>query len=104
MWMYPLAIVCGNTFVLKPSERDPSSVMYIAQWLKEAGLPDGVMNVVNGKRCQALGGAKNNAIVMPDAYMDNTVNQLLGAAFGSSGKRCMAVAVGNEAADELSVG
>jgi len=142
MWMYPLAIVCGNTFVLKPSERDPSSVMYIAQLLKEAGLPDGVMNVVNGdkvavdtllndqrikavsfvgstpiaeyiyttasangKRCQALGGAKNHAIVMPDADMDNTVNQLLGAAFGSSGERCMAlsvaVAVGDEAADAL---
>jgi len=142
MWMFPLAIVCGNTFVLKPSERDPSSTLFIAQLLKEAGLPDGVMNVVNGdkeavdtllnderikavsfvgstpiaeyiystanangKRCQALGGAKNHAIVMPDADMDNTVNQLLGAAFGSSGERCMAlsvaVAVGDEAGDAL---
>ncbi|MBV1911501.1 MAG: CoA-acylating methylmalonate-semialdehyde dehydrogenase [Kangiellaceae bacterium] len=142
MWMFPLAIVCGNTFVLKPSERDPSSTLLIAQLLKEAGLPDGVINVVNGdkeavdtllsdervkavsfvgstpvaesiysqattngKRCQALGGAKNHAIVMPDADMENTVNQLLGAAFGSSGERCMAlsvaVAVGDEAADAL---
>ncbi len=142
MWMFPLAIVCGNCFILKPSERDPSSTLYIAQLLKEAGLPDGVMNVVNGdkeavdvllsderikavsfvgstpiaeyiyatanangKRCQALGGAKNHAIIMPDADMDNAVNQLLGAAFGSSGERCMAlsvaVAVGDEAADAL---
>ena len=142
MWMFPLAIVCGNTFILKPSERDPSSTLYIAQLLQEAGLPDGVMNVVNGdkeavdvlltdervkavsfvgstpiaeyiyatanangKRCQALGGAKNHAIVMPDADIDNAVNQLLGAAFGSSGERCMAlsvaVAVGDEAGDAL---
>ncbi|WP_428036033.1 CoA-acylating methylmalonate-semialdehyde dehydrogenase [Amphritea sp.] len=142
LWMYPMAIVCGNTFVLKPSERDPSSTMFIAQLLQEAGLPNGVINVVNGdkeavdvlltdsrikavsfvgstpiaeyiystanangKRCQALGGAKNHAIVMPDADMDNAVNQLLGAAFGSSGERCMAlsvaVAVGDEAADTL---
>jgi malonate-semialdehyde dehydrogenase (acetylating)/methylmalonate-semialdehyde dehydrogenase len=142
MWMFPLAIVCGNTFILKPSERSPSSTLYIARLLKEAGLPDGVMNVVNGdkeavdvllsdqrvkavsfvgstpiaehiyatasangKRCQALGGAKNHAIVMPDADMDNTVNQLLGAAFGSSGERCMAlsvaVAVGDDAGDAL---
>lgn len=137
-----MAIACGNTFVLKPSERDPSSTLFIAELLKEAGLPDGVMNVVNGdkvavdtllhddrvmavsfvgstniaeyiyktatdngKRCQALGGAKNHAIVMPDADMDNAVNQLLGAAFGSSGERCMAlsvaVAVGDAAADSL---
>ena len=142
MWMFPLAIVCGNTFILKPSERDPSSTLYIAQLLKEAGLPDGVLNVINGdkeavdtlltdqrikavsfvgstpiaeyiyatanangKRCQALGGAKNHAIVMPGADMDNAVNQLLGAAFGSSGERCMAlsvaVAVGDEAGDAL---
>jgi malonate-semialdehyde dehydrogenase (acetylating)/methylmalonate-semialdehyde dehydrogenase len=142
MWMFPLAIVCGNTFVLKPSERSPSSTLFIARLLKEAGLPDGVMNVVNGdkeavdvlltdqrvkalsfvgstpiaehiysrasangKRCQALGGAKNHAIVMPDADMDNAVNQLLGAAFGSSGERCMAlsvaVAVGDDAGDAL---
>ena len=142
LWMYPMAIACGNTFVLKPSERDPSSTMFIAELLQEAGLPDGVINVINGdkeavdvlltdervkavsfvgstpiaeyiystanangKRCQALGGAKNHAIVMPDADMDNAVNQLLGAAFGSSGERCMAlsvaVAVGDEAADAL---
>jgi malonate-semialdehyde dehydrogenase (acetylating)/methylmalonate-semialdehyde dehydrogenase len=137
-----MAIVCGNCFILKPSERDPSSTLFIAALLKEAGLPDGVMNVVNGdkeavdallhhedvkavsfvgstpiaeyiystasangKRCQALGGAKNHAIVMPDADMDNAVAQLLGAAFGSSGERCMAlsvaVAVGDAAADAL---
>ncbi|GEA08359.1 methylmalonate-semialdehyde dehydrogenase (acylating) [Alteromonas sp. KUL42] len=142
LWMFPLALVCGNTFVLKPSERDPSCAIFLAKLLKEAGLPDGVFNVVNGdkeavdslldnervkaisfvgstpiaeyiytranaagKRCQALGGAKNHAIVMPDADVDNAVNQLLGAAFGSSGERCMAlsvvVAVGNEVADRL---
>ncbi|WP_028300249.1 CoA-acylating methylmalonate-semialdehyde dehydrogenase [Oceanospirillum beijerinckii] len=142
LWMYPMAIVCGNTFVLKPSERNPSSTMFLAELLHEAGLPQGVLNVVNGdkeavdvlltdervkavsfvgstpiaeyiystanangKRCQALGGAKNHAIVMPDADMDNAVNQLLGAAFGPSGERCMAlsvaVAVGDEAADAL---
>jgi len=130
LWMFPMAIVCGNCFILKPSERDPSSTLFIAQLLQEAGLPNGVMNVVNGdkeavdtllsnsrieavsfvgstpiaeyiyklatangKRCQALGGAKNHAIVMPDADMDNAVNQLLGAAFGSSGERCMALSV-----------
>ncbi|MFT6900716.1 MAG: malonate-semialdehyde dehydrogenase (acetylating)/methylmalonate-semialdehyde dehydrogenase [Colwellia sp.] len=142
LWMFPMAIACGNCFILKPSERVPSSTLFIAQLLKEAGLPDGVMNVVNGdkvavdvllsdqrvkavsfvgstsiaeyiyatanakgKRCQALGGAKNHAIVMPDADMDNAVNQLLGAAFGSSGERCMAlsvaVAVGDVAGDAL---
>jgi malonate-semialdehyde dehydrogenase (acetylating)/methylmalonate-semialdehyde dehydrogenase len=142
LWMFPLAIVCGNTFVLKPSERDPSCAIFLAKLLKEAGLPDGVFNVINGdkeavdqildderikavsfvgstpiaeyiyskanasgKRCQALGGAKNHAIVMPDADVDNAVNQLLGAAFGSSGERCMAlsvvVAVGDKIADEI---
>ena len=142
LWMYPMAIVCGNTFVLKPSERDPSSALFIAELLHEAGLPAGVMNVVNGdkeavdtllfdervtavsfvgstpiaeyiystasangKRCQALGGAKNHAIIMPDADMDNAVAALTGAAFGSSGERCMAlsvaVCVGDEAADAL---
>ncbi len=142
LWMFPMAIVCGNTFILKPSERDPSTSLFIAQLLEEAGLPSGVMNVVNGdkvavdtlledkrvqavsfvgstpiaeyiystatkngKRCQALGGAKNHAIVMPDADLDNVVNSLLGAAFGSSGERCMAlsvaVAVGDEVADRL---
>ena len=142
LWMYPMAIVCSNTFVLKPSERDPSSALFIAELLHEAGLPAGVMNVVNGdkeavdtlltdervmavsfvgstpiaeyiystasangKRCQALGGAKNHAIIMPDADMDNTVAALTGAAFGSSGERCMAlsvaVCVGDEVADSL---
>lgn len=142
LWMFPMALVCGNCFILKPSERDPSSTLFIAQLLQEAGLPDGVMNVINGdkeavdtllhddrikavsfvgstpiaeyiyttanangKRCQALGGAKNHAIIMPDADMDNAVNQLVGAAFGSSGERCMAlsvaVAVGDAAADAL---
>ena len=142
LWMYPSAIVCGNTFVLKPSERDPSSTLLIAQLAHEAGLPAGVLNVVNGdkeavdtlltdprvqavsfvgstpvaeyiyatatqhaKRCQALGGAKNHAIVLEDADMDNAVAQLLGAAFGSSGERCMAlsvvVAVGDNAANTL---
>ena len=138
MWMYPLAIVCGNCFILKPSERDPSSTLYIAELLHEAGLPNGVLNVVNGnkeavdallhderiqavsfvgstpiaeyiystattngKRCQALGGAKNHAIVMPDADIDNTVNQLVGAAFGSSGERCMALSVAVVVGDEV---
>ncbi|HLF32125.1 MAG TPA: CoA-acylating methylmalonate-semialdehyde dehydrogenase [Xanthomonadales bacterium] len=142
MWMYPMAIVCGNTFVLKPSERDPSAPLFIASLLQEAGLPDGVFNLVNGdkeavdtllhdprvqavsfvgstpvaeyiyrtgtandKRVQALGGAKNHAIVMPDADMDNTVSALMGAAYGSCGERCMAisvaVAVGEETGDTL---
>jgi malonate-semialdehyde dehydrogenase (acetylating)/methylmalonate-semialdehyde dehydrogenase len=142
MWMYPMAIVCGNTFVLKPSERDPSAPTMIAGLLSEAGLPDGVFNVVNGdkeavdtllhdprvqavsfvgstpvaeyiystgtangKRVQALGGAKNHAIVMPDADIDNAVSALMGAAYGSCGERCMAisvaVAVGEETGDVL---
>ena len=142
LWMYPMAIVCGNTFVLKPSERDPSSALFIAELLHEAGLPAGVLNLVNGdkeavdtlltdprvmalsfvgstpiaeyiyttanahgKRCQALGGAKNHAIIMPDADMDNAVAALNGAAFGSSGERCMAlsvtVCVGDDTADVL---
>ena len=130
LWMYPLAIVCGNCFVLKPSEKDPTSTMFIAELLHEAGLPEGVLNIVNGddktvrllledkrinavsfvgstrvarsvytlavnngKRCQALGGAKNHAVVMPDSDIDSVVNQLIGAAFGSSGQRCMAISV-----------
>jgi malonate-semialdehyde dehydrogenase (acetylating) / methylmalonate-semialdehyde dehydrogenase len=142
MWMYPMAIACGNTFVLKPSEKDPSAPMICARLLKEAGLPDGVFNVVNGdkeavdtlledsrvqavsfvgstaiaeyiyetgtkngKRVQALGGAKNHAIVMPDADIDNAVNALTGAAYGSCGERCMAISVavciGDETADEV---
>ena len=142
MWMYPLAIVCGNCFILKPSEKDPSSTLFIAQLLHQAGLPNGVLNVINGgeeavnailddsniqavsfvgstkiakyiyskatesgKRCQALGGAKNHAIILPDAHIDNAVSQLIGAAFGSSGERCMAlsvaIVVGEKTADEL---
>lgn len=142
LWMYPLAIVCGNTFILKPSERDPSSALFVAELAHEAGLPPGVLNVVNGgkeavevlttdrrieavsfvgstavaeqiyatatnagKRCQALGGAKNHAVVMPDADLDNAVQSLMGAAFGSSSERCMAisvvVAVGDDTADAL---
>jgi len=142
MWMFPVALVCGNTFVLKPSERDPGCPMLVAELLKEAGLPEGVFNLVNGgkeavdtllnderveaisfvgstpiaeyvyrtgtgngKRVQALGGAKNHAIVLPDADMENTVNSLMGAAYGSCGERCMAisvaVAVGQETGDVL---
>ena len=130
MWMFPVALACGNCFVLKPSERDPSASLLLAQWLKEAGLPDGVFTVIHGdktavdallddpdiqaisfvgstpiaryiyetaartgKRCQALGGAKNNMIVMPDADMDQAVDALMGAAYGSAGERCMAISV-----------
>src|SRR2546426_5503569 len=141
MWMFPMAIACGNSFVLKPSERDPSASLRLAELFKEAGLPDGVFNVVHGdklavdallthegikavsfvgstpiaryiyatgtahgKRVQALGGAKNHAVVMPDADIDNAADALMGAAYGSAGERCMAisavVAVG-EAGDKL---
>lgn len=130
MWMFPVALACGNCFVLKPSERTPTASVLMAEWLKEAGLPDGVFNVVQGdkeavdsilsdpdvsaisfvgstpiarniyetaakfgKRCQALGGAKNHMIVMPDADLDQAVDALMGAAFGSAGERCMAVSV-----------
>ncbi|MFH1804165.1 MAG: CoA-acylating methylmalonate-semialdehyde dehydrogenase [Pseudomonadota bacterium] len=130
MWMFPVALACGNTFILKPSERDPSPSLLIAEWLTEAGLPDGVFNVVqgdkeavdallhnrdvkaisfvgstpiaqyiyttgtaNGKRVQALGGAKNHMVIMPDADLDMAVNALMGAAFGSAGERCMAISV-----------
>jgi malonate-semialdehyde dehydrogenase (acetylating)/methylmalonate-semialdehyde dehydrogenase len=130
MWMFPVALACGNTFVLKPSERDPSATLRIAELLKEAGLPDGVFSVVNGdkvavdalidhpdvaalsfvgstpiaeyihteasrrgKRVQALGGAKNHLVVMPDADMDQAVDALIGAAYGSAGERCMAISV-----------
>jgi malonate-semialdehyde dehydrogenase (acetylating)/methylmalonate-semialdehyde dehydrogenase len=130
MWMFPVAIACGNTFVLKPSERDPSPPLRLAEMLKEAGLPDGVLNVINGdkeavdtlltdprvgavsfvgstpiaqyiysegsrhgKRVQALGGAKNHMVVMPDADLDMAVNALMGAAYGSAGERCMAISV-----------
>jgi malonate-semialdehyde dehydrogenase (acetylating)/methylmalonate-semialdehyde dehydrogenase len=142
MWMFPVALACGNCFVLKPSERDPSPALLVAAWLQEAGLPDGVFNVVqgdkeavdallhhpdiaavsfvgstpiaryiyatataNGKRAQCLGGAKNHMIVMPDADMDQAVDALMGAAYGSAGERCMAISVavpvGEKTADAL---
>jgi malonate-semialdehyde dehydrogenase (acetylating)/methylmalonate-semialdehyde dehydrogenase len=128
MWMYPVAIACGNTFVLKPSERDPSASNLIAELWRQAGLPDGVFNVVHGdkvavdalllhpdvaaisfvgstpiaryihqqasatgKRVQALGGAKNHAVILPDADLDFAANHLSAAAFGSAGERCMAI-------------
>jgi malonate-semialdehyde dehydrogenase (acetylating)/methylmalonate-semialdehyde dehydrogenase len=142
MWMYPMALICGNCFILKPSEKDPGASLYIADLLKQAGLPDGVFNIINGdrdtvellltdkriaavsfvgsssiaesiyktasehgKRVQALGGAKNHAVVMPDAELDNVVQSIVGAAYGSCGERCMAISVvvtvGNEIADIL---
>jgi malonate-semialdehyde dehydrogenase (acetylating)/methylmalonate-semialdehyde dehydrogenase len=145
LWMWPIAVACGNCFILKPSERDPSAPMAIAQLALQAGLPPGVLNVVNGgkeavatlltdkrieavsfvgstpvaeyihgagsaagKRVQALGGAKNHAVIMPDADMDNTVSALMGAAYGSCGERCMAISVavtvGEDTADTLVAG
>ncbi len=142
LWMFPLALLCGNTFILKPSEKDPSCVMKLAELLTEAGLPAGVFNVINGdkeavdcllshpdiaavssvgstavaeyiyrtasahgKRVQAFGGAKNHAIVMPDADLDQTADAIVGAAYGSAGERCMAIsaviAVGDATADTL---
>ena len=130
LWMFPVALACGNTFILKPSERDPSMSMRMAELLDEAGLPDGVFNVVHGdkeavdailehpdikavsfvgstpiakyiyetgarhgKRVQALGGAKNHAVVMPDADLAFAAEALIGAGYGSAGERCMAVSV-----------
>lgn len=130
MWMFPVALACGNTFVMKPSEKDPTLSIELAKLLAEAGLPPGAFNVVNGgkpavdallhhedveaisfvgstpiaeyiyataaaqgKRVQALGGAKNHMVVMPDADMDQTVSALMGAAYGSAGERCMAISV-----------
>src|SRR3569833_2283778 len=97
MWMYPIAIACGNTFILKPSERDPSAPMLAWQLLMEAGLPEGVMNVVRG--------AKNHMTSMPDADMEQAADALMGAGFGSAGERCMAVSVavpvGDRTADIL---
>ncbi|WP_085909623.1 CoA-acylating methylmalonate-semialdehyde dehydrogenase [Kiloniella majae] len=142
LWMYPIAIAAGNTFVLKPSERDPSAPMLIWDLFKKAGFPDGVLNVVHGdkeavdtlldhpdvkaisfvgstpiaeyvysrgtakgKRVQALGGAKNHMIIMPDADMDKAADALMGAGYGSAGERCMAISVavpvGEETADKL---
>jgi len=142
LWMIPMALVCGNTFILKPSERDPGASMLLAKLIKQAGVPDGVFNVVhgdrvavdailahqdikaisfvgstpiakkiyevgsaNGKRVQALGGAKNHMVVMPDAPLKATADALMGSAFGSAGERCMAISVavvvGDETADAL---
>ncbi|WP_104961256.1 CoA-acylating methylmalonate-semialdehyde dehydrogenase [Pseudomonas sp. XWY-1] len=141
LWMIPMALATGNTFVLKPSERDPSASLLMARLLKEAGLPDGVFNVVQGdkvavdallqhddveaisfvgstpiaeyihreatsrgKRVQALGGAKNHMIVMPDADLDQAADALIGAAYGSAGERCMAISIAvavGDVADEL---
>ncbi|MEY8875767.1 MAG: CoA-acylating methylmalonate-semialdehyde dehydrogenase [Leptothrix sp. (in: b-proteobacteria)] len=137
-WMFPVAIACGNTFVLKPSERDPSAAIFMGELLKQAGLPDGVFNVVqgdkvavdtllghpdvkalsfvgstpiaqyiyetgahHGKRVQALGGAKNHMVVMPDANVEQVVDALIGAAYGSAGERCMAISVAVFVGDEI---
>ena len=145
MWMYPNAIACGNTFILKPSERDPSASMFVHELFKRAGFPDGVLNIVhgdkaavdallthpdvgaisfvgstpiaryiystgaaNGKRVQALGGAKNHMVVLPDADIDKAVDALVASGYGSAGERCMAIAVavpvGDETADALIAG
>jgi malonate-semialdehyde dehydrogenase (acetylating)/methylmalonate-semialdehyde dehydrogenase len=138
LWMFPLSVSCGNTFVLKPSERDPSCGYRLAELANEAGLPPGVLNVVNGdkeavealithpgvaavsfvgstpvaehihrtatqhgKRVQALGGAKNHAVVMPDADLDQAADALMGAAYGSAGERCMAISVGVAVGDQV---
>ena len=142
LWMFPVALACGNTFVLKPSERDPWASVFMADLLKQAGLPDGVFNVIhgdkvavdalldeprvqaisfvgstpiaeyiyargsaNGKRVQALGGAKNHMVILPDADLDGAVSALLGAGYGSAGERCMAISVavcvGDTTADAL---
>ncbi len=142
MWMFPIAIACGNSFILKPSERDPAVILAIGDLMKKAGFPDGVFNIINGdrlavdaildhpdikavsfvgstpvaehvyqkgcaagKRVQALGGAKNHMVIMPDADMDRAVDALMGAAYGSAGERCMAISVavpvGAQTADRL---
>ncbi len=142
LWMFPMAIACGNTFILKPSEKDPSCAVRLAELAKKAGVPDGVLNVVqgdqeaveillthpeikavsfvgstavaehvyktataHGKRAQAFGGAKNHCVVMPDADLEQTVDAIVGAAYGSAGERCMAIsvviAVGDQLADQL---
>jgi malonate-semialdehyde dehydrogenase (acetylating)/methylmalonate-semialdehyde dehydrogenase len=141
MWMYPMAIACGNSFILKPSEKNPSCALELARLFTEAGLPDGVLNILNGdknvvnflikdenisslsfvgstpvakyiysesakygKRVQALGGAKNHLVVMPDANIQTAVDGVIGAAYGASGERCMAVSVAvavGDIADEL---
>ncbi|MBS1182664.1 MAG: methylmalonate-semialdehyde dehydrogenase [Proteobacteria bacterium] len=142
MWMFPVALACGNAFILKPSERCPSAPMLIAEWLAEAGVPKGIFQVINGdkvavdallhdrdvaavsfvgstpvaryiyetatkngKRCQALGGAKNHMVIMPDADLDLAADALMGAAYGSAGERCMAISIalpiGKATADAL---
>lgn len=142
MWMFPIAVACGNTFILKPSERDPSAPMLVWELFRQAGFPDGVLNIVHGdkevvdaildhkdikavsfvgstpiaeyvysrgtaagKRVQALGGAKNHAVIMPDADLDKAVDALMGAGYGSAGERCMAISVavpvGEKTADAL---
>jgi len=138
MWMFPVALACGNTFILKPSEKDPTLGIEMAKLLKEAGLPDGVFNVVNGdkeavdalldnpkieaisfvgstpiaeyiysrgtangKRVQALGGAKNHMVILPDADLDQVVDALMGSAYGSAGERCMAISVAVAVSDPL---
>lgn len=142
LWMFPMAIACGNTFILKPSEKDPSCAVRLAELAKEAGVPDGVINIVQGdkeavdllltqqdvkaisfvgstaiaeyvyktgtaqgKRVQAFGGAKNHCVLLPDADLEQAVDAIVGAAYGSAGERCMAIsvviAVGEELADEL---
>jgi malonate-semialdehyde dehydrogenase (acetylating)/methylmalonate-semialdehyde dehydrogenase len=138
LWMFPVALACGNTFVLKPSEKDPSLSIELARLLSEAGLPDGVFNVVNGdkeavdallanrtveaisfvgstpvaeyiysrgtaagKRVQALGGAKNHMVILPDADLDQTADALVGAAYGSAGERCMAISVAVAVTDKV---
>lgn len=140
LWMFPIAIAAGNTFVLKPSEKDPSATLRIVELLSEAGLPDGVLNLVNGdkeavdtlltdsrvqavsfvgstpiaeyvyatasahgKRVQALGGAKNHMVIMPDADLDQAVDALMGAAYGSAGERCMAISVAVPVGEETAV-
>jgi malonate-semialdehyde dehydrogenase (acetylating)/methylmalonate-semialdehyde dehydrogenase len=138
MWMFPVALACGNCFILKPSERDPSASLLMAEWLAEAGLPAGVFNVVQGdkeavdallehpkvkaisfvgstpiaryiyrtgtandKRVQALGGAKNHMVILPDADLDMAANALMGAAYGSAGERCMAISVAVPVTDKV---
>tara|TARA_B100000989_G_C19528106_1_gene468047 strand:+ start:540 stop:2030 length:1491 start_codon:yes stop_codon:yes gene_type:complete len=141
MWMFPISIACGNSFILKPSEKDPSCPLLLAELFSESGLPDGVFNVINGdkevvdlilnsddissisfvgstpvakyiyensakngKRVQALGGAKNHLVVMPDANINNAVDGIIGAAYGSAGERCMAISVAvlvGDIADEV---
>jgi len=105
MWMFAPAIVCGNAFILKPSERDPSVPLMLAELLKEAGLPDGILQVVNGDKEAVDALLKNHMIIMPDADLDQAADALLGAGYGAAGERCMAISVaipvGEETADKL---